>query len=226
MMQKIRLLHFVGNLWLCLVFQVVDGFNVAGVLSRQARTATRLHDMKRPLLDQLATTLFKLENARVEASSEEDEKGRVGEPMEWSESESMANKFSQVVASNPIGYRFKQLVADIVAGEFDKEAVEKEVNDFIVSGDVAMFSFTTCPFCRRAKDVLEEQGIQYVAMELDELDGNRGNEVRATLGRKTQRTSVPSIFVKGKSIGGCNDGTPGLIPLMESGKLSTMLRSQ
>lgn len=183
--------------------------------------------MKRPLLDTLASTLFKLEQSRVEASSEVDEQGRVGEPMEWSESSSIANKFSELVASNTLGYQFKQFVADIVAGDYDEEAVRSNVEAFITGNQkqqarVAMFSFSTCPFCRRAKDYLDEKGILYSAMELDELDGNEGNQIRAVLGKMTKRTSVPSIFVGGQYIGGCNDG-PGLLSLAESGELDKLL---
>ena len=146
--------------------------------------------------------------------------------MEWSESESIANKFSQAIASNSLGYQFKQFVADIVAGEYDEDAVTTKVDDFVTTSTtpVVMFSFTTCPFCRRAKDYLEEKGIKYTSMELDELDGNQGNEIRAVLGKKTKRTSVPSIFVNGNYIGGCNDG-PGLLPLGESEELEKLLQS-
>ena len=194
-----------------------------------------LQEMKRPILDTVATTLFKLETSRVEASSEMDDKGRMGEPMEWSESSSLANQFSEAIASNSLGYKFKQFVADIVAGEYDEAAVTAQVDAFIAqstakngffgkkSPPVVMFSFTTCPFCRRAKDYLDEQGIAYQVMELDELEGNAGNEIRAVLGKKTSRTSVPSIFVKGQYIGGCNDG-PGLLPLGESGELNKLLQ--
>jgi glutaredoxin 3 len=189
------------------------------------RITTRVNGMKRPILDQLASTLFKLENDRVEKSSVVDDKGRKGEPMEWSESESLANKFSQVVAGNSLGYQFKQFVADIVAGnDFDKDAVSQEIDDFVSKYPVAMFSFTTCPFCRRAKDVLDEKGVRYVSMELDELEGNKGNEIRAMLGRKTGRTSVPCIFINANCIGGCNDG-PGLLPLAQSGELDKLLES-
>jgi len=180
-------------------------------------------DMKRPILDQIASTLFRLENKRVEDSSVVDDKGRVGEPMEWSEGTSAANRFSQLVSSNPIGYRFKQWVADIVAGnEYDRDAVQATIDSFVADNEIAMFSFTTCPFCRRAKDALDERGFKYAAIELDELEGNQGNEIRAELGRKTKRTSVPSIFVKGSYIGGCNDG-PGLLPLLESGEFDKLL---
>lgn len=179
-------------------------------------------EMKRPILDQVASFLFRLENERVESSSEVDEKGRVGEPMEWSREGSAANRFSEAVAGNPLGYRFKQWVADAVAGGYDESAIRAEMDAFIDAHEIAMFSFTTCPFCRRAKDALEERGLAYEALELDALDGNDGNAIRAELGRRTKRTSVPSIFVRGSYIGGCNDG-PGLLPLMESGELDRLL---
>jgi glutaredoxin 3 len=63
---------------------------------------------------------------------------------------------------------------------------------------VTMYSFTTCPFCRTAKDYLDEQSIPYVSIELDLLPDNEGNEIRAELGRITRRTSVPSIFIGGE----------------------------
>mmetsp|Transcript_24339 Transcript_24339/g.57300 ORF Transcript_24339/g.57300 Transcript_24339/m.57300 type:complete len:234 (-) Transcript_24339:2220-2921(-) len=192
--------------------------------SRSRATTTSLSEMKRPILDQVASFLFRLENDRVEKASVVDENGRVGEPMEWSESDSLANRFSTVVAGNSLGYRFKQFVADIVAGsDYDVEAVNARIDGFVSENPVAMFSFTSCPFCRRAKDLLDEKGVKYEVLELDEMEGNAGNEIRANLGRKTGRTSVPSIFIGGNYIGGCNDG-PGLLPLEESGELDLLLR--
>ena len=218
------------------------------IQERQRSQTTRLQDMKRPILDKVASTLFQLENNRIKASLVEDDQGRIGEPMEWSEADSFANRFTQIVQNNELGYRFKQFVADIVAGpDYNHDETLKLIDDFVATTTVsssnkpqsifgnffgntktspppvAMFSFTTCPFCRRAKDYLDAQGIPYVSMELDELPGNQGNEIRASLGRKTKRTSVPSIFVKGQYIGGCNDG-PGLLPLGESGELQRILQ--
>ena len=156
--------------------------------------------------------------------------------MERSEKDSFANQFSEIIASNSIGCNFKQTVANLVAGEYDEELTQQKVNDFIKLSEtkkgnmffkkestIAMFSFTSCPFCRQAKDYLDENNIKYVTMELDTLDGNEGNEIRATLGKLTKRTSVPSIFVNGQPIGGLNDGMPGLLPLAKSGELETML---
>mmetsp|Transcript_16366 Transcript_16366/g.35555 ORF Transcript_16366/g.35555 Transcript_16366/m.35555 type:complete len:236 (+) Transcript_16366:144-851(+) len=187
---------------------------------RRPAVSSGLHAMKRPILDRIATALFKLENDRVTSSSVADDKGRVGEPMEWSERNSAASRLSEVMAGP--GYAFKQWVADIVAGEFDEESVNEKVDAFVSDNSVAMFSFTTCPFCRRAKDFLEEKGVPYVALELDNLEKNEGNEIRAVLGRKTRRTSVPAIFINGEFIGGCNDG-PGLMTLAETGELDEKL---
>jgi len=183
---------------------------------------SKLFDMKRPLLDQIASTLFRLENKRVQDSSVVDDKGRIGEPLEWSEGTSVANQFSELIASNPLGYQFKQWVADIVAGDYNQQAVKAKIDSFVEEHEVCMFSFTTCPFCRKAQDALDERGIEYAVLQLDELEGNGGNEIRAELGKKTKRTSVPSIFVKGQYIGGCNDG-PGLLPLIESGEFDRLL---
>ena len=191
---------------------------------RPMETTTSLLAMKRPILDQLATFLFRLENDRVEKSSVVDENGRIGEPMEWSESDSLANRLSTVMAGNSLGYQFKQFVADIVAGDkYDVEAVNARIDNLVSDNPVVMFSFSTCPFCRRAKDFLDEKGVKYEVLELDELEGNAGNEIRANLGRKTGRTSVPSIFIGGNYIGGCNDG-PGLLPLDKSGELDGLLQ--
>jgi hypothetical protein len=83
--------------------------------------------MKRPILDQIATTLFQLEKDRVEASSEIDDKGRMGEPMAWSNADSMANQLSVFMANQ--GYGFKQFVADLVAGkDYDADAVTAQIN--------------------------------------------------------------------------------------------------
>lgn len=198
-----------------------NGFVMPSTTSTKER-CWRLHDnMKRPFLDQLlASTLFRWEMNRVDNSSEMDEKGRIGEPMAWSESDSTANRFSQLVSNNELGIRLKQWVADLVAGEYDQDAIAQELDDFIQANDIAMFSFTTCPFCRRAKDALDETSYSYSVLELDEHAN--GNAMRAVLGKRTGRTSVPNIFVNGQSIGGCNDG-PGLLPLMASGEFESML---
>lgn len=100
-------------------------------------------------------------------------------------------------------------------GEYNTTATRTLIETFIEENEIAMFSFTTCPFCRKAKDTLDELNLSYTTIELDLLDGNSGNAIRAELGKRTKRTSVPSIFINKQYIGGCNDGNPGLIPLLQ-----------
>lgn len=181
---------------------------------------TLCYAMKRPLLDQIASTLFRLETDRVANAAEIDDQGRTGEPMAWSEPTSLANTFSNIMAKQ--GYGFKQWVADIVAGEYDEDQIRARIQDMVDSNDIVMFSFTTCPFCRRAKDALDDRGESYIVLELDGEGENDGNALRSMLGKITRRTSVPCIFVKGTCIGGCNDG-PGLLPLLGDGEFDALL---
>ena len=51
-----------------------------------------------------------------------------------------------------------------------------------------------------------------------------GAAVRAELGAMTGQTSMPHIFIGGKSIGGLATGTPGLKPLLATGSLQQTLK--
>lgn len=87
-----------------------------------------------------------------------------------------------------------------------------------------MFSFTTCPFCIKAKATLDEKGAKYTVVELDQIED--GKAIRAEMGGMLGRTSVPAIWIKGTFIGGCNDGPlGGLNTLNSSNELDGMLKA-
>ena len=50
-----------------------------------------------------------------------------------------------------------------------------------------------------------------------------GAAMRARLGARTSRTSVPSIWIGGEYVGGLNDG-PGILPLDAEGALEPKLK--
>ena len=52
-----------------------------------------------------------------------------------------------------------------------------------------------------------------------------GAALRARIGARTGRTSVPAIWVGADYIGGLNDGAPGLLPLDKVGDLDGRLRA-
>ena len=80
---------------------------------------------------------------------------------------------------------------------------------------VEIYTTMLCPFCWRAKKLLEERGAAF--QEVDVMcDGNLRNEMRQRAGG---RTSVPQIFINGQHVGGCDD----LYALDRAGKLKPLL---
>ena len=79
---------------------------------------------------------------------------------------------------------------------------------------VIVYSSDYCPYCMRAKYLLESKG---VAFEEIKVDGKP--QVRAEMSQKAGRTSVPQIFIDGKSMGGSDD----IHALDRQGKLDALL---
>ncbi|MEO5774605.1 MAG: glutaredoxin 3 [Sphingomicrobium sp.] len=66
---------------------------------------------------------------------------------------------------------------------------------------VEIYTKSTCPYCIRAKRLLESKGIKYEETSVD----TGGAERQQMIARANGRTTVPQIFVGGKHIGGCDD---------------------
>uniref|UniRef100_A0A6U0VCI6 Glutaredoxin domain-containing protein n=1 Tax=Pinguiococcus pyrenoidosus TaxID=172671 RepID=A0A6U0VCI6_9STRA len=95
------------------------------------------------------------------------------------------------------------------------------VQENINSAPVFMYTFSTCPFCIKAKTLLDSLDAQYTEVQLDKLD--EGNQIREEMRSLIGRTSVPAIWIKGEFVGGANDG-PGVFPLHQQGKLVPLLK--
>jgi glutaredoxin 3 len=81
---------------------------------------------------------------------------------------------------------------------------------------VEIYTTMLCPYCWRAKKLLEERGVPY--QEVDVMtDGSLRAEMRQRAGG---RTSVPQIFINGQHVGGCDE----LYALDHAGKLAPMLQ--
>lgn len=99
--------------------------------------------------------------------------------------------------------------------------VQERVNGLVEKNDVVVFSKSWCPFCMKAKQVLEAEGVDFVAVELDEMAQEEADEMQMTLAQMTGARTVPRIFSKGKCLGGCDD----LLALQQSGNLAGSLSS-
>mmetsp|Transcript_13966 Transcript_13966/g.16870 ORF Transcript_13966/g.16870 Transcript_13966/m.16870 type:complete len:220 (-) Transcript_13966:463-1122(-) len=126
------------------------------------------------------------------------------------------------------GSDFKQAVADAIAGEYDREATTEEVQQLASSAPLVLFTWEASPACKKALKYLEVAGAEAKIVRLDD-PWEEGNPKRAALGRLTGKSSVPSVWINGVYIGGCDDGptdeAPGLVPLAFQGKLLPMLEA-
>jgi glutaredoxin 3 len=82
---------------------------------------------------------------------------------------------------------------------------------------VVVYTTRSCPFCVRAKRLLDARGIAY-----DEVDVGQDAALRADLIRRTGRRTVPQIFIDGDPIGGFDelaalDASTRLADLLEDG---------
>lgn len=82
---------------------------------------------------------------------------------------------------------------------------------------IEMYSSFWCPFCARAKTLLERKGAQVTEIDVD-MDVDKRKEM---VQRSGGRRSVPQIFIDGRHVGGCDD----LYALERAGKLDPLLAS-
>jgi glutaredoxin 3 len=83
---------------------------------------------------------------------------------------------------------------------------------------VEIYTKFGCPYCARAKRLLEDKGVDYEEFELNSSPGKR----EEMLERAPGRTTVPQIFINGRHVGGSDD----LAELEGSGRLDAMLQEE
>ena len=83
-----------------------------------------------------------------------------------------------------------------------------------MSASVEIFTKFACPFCYRAKALLDSKGVAY-----KDIDASGGPVRDDMLARSNGRTTVPQIFINGHHVGGCDD----LVALEAAGRLDPLL---
>jgi glutaredoxin 3 len=72
----------------------------------------------------------------------------------------------------------------------------------IKASKIMVFSKTHCPYCKKAKEAITQLTPLFSVVELDVIKD--GEQMQAALLEMTGQKTVPSIFVGGKHIGGCD----------------------
>jgi glutaredoxin 3 len=81
--------------------------------------------------------------------------------------------------------------------------------------EVEMYTTMFCPYCSRARALLQKKGVAFVDIDIGEEPARRAEMIKRAGGRMT----VPQIFVNGEHIGGCDD----LVALDRAGRLDPKL---
>lgn len=82
---------------------------------------------------------------------------------------------------------------------------------------ITVYSKQSCPYCRRAKALLNAKGAAFEEIDIIEQPERRAEMIERSGGR----TTVPQIFIGERHIGGCDDiheldDAGGLDPLLKA----------
>lgn len=81
--------------------------------------------------------------------------------------------------------------------------------------DIVVYSADYCPYCRRARALLDSKKVPYEIRDVDR-DPGLWDEIAERTGRNT----IPQIFIGDRHIGGCDD----LYALDRRGQLDPLLK--
>ena len=80
---------------------------------------------------------------------------------------------------------------------------------------ITVYTMERCPYCVRAKQLLDRRGYKYTEHKVDVNDVAKWDELERRTGLKT----MPQIFIGDKCVGGCTD----LEALNAQGKLKGLV---
>ncbi|MDX1921152.1 MAG: glutaredoxin 3 [Candidatus Caenarcaniphilales bacterium] len=80
---------------------------------------------------------------------------------------------------------------------------------------VEIYTTVYCPYCRRAKELLNRKGIKFI-----EIDAEPDEARKAMIQRTGGQRTVPQVFVDGEFLAG---GCDGLFERERSGELNAIL---
>jgi glutaredoxin 3 len=83
--------------------------------------------------------------------------------------------------------------------------------------EVALYTTMFCPYCARARVLLDRKGVAYAEIDIIDQPARRDEMIQRAGGR----TSVPQIFINGEHIGGSDE----LVALDRAGELDAKLGS-
>jgi glutaredoxin 3 len=82
---------------------------------------------------------------------------------------------------------------------------------------VTLYTTQWCPYCARARQLLQKKGVEF-----EDIDIEARPEARAEMLTRSQRRTVPQIFIGEVHVGGSDD----LLELEKTGRLDPLLNGE
>jgi glutaredoxin 3 len=82
---------------------------------------------------------------------------------------------------------------------------------------VTLYTTQWCPYCARARQLLQQKGVEF-----EDIDIEAQPEARAEMLTRSQRRTVPQIFIGEIHVGGSDD----LLELEKTGRLDPLLNGE
>ncbi|KAK9385993.1 thioredoxin-like protein [Lipomyces mesembrius] len=95
---------------------------------------------------------------------------------------------------------------------------QTQVKELVSANPVLVFSKSWCPYCRQAKQTLDNEDVEHTDFELDQIDV--GDAIQSAIYELTSQRTVPAIFIGGNFVGGNSD----LQTLKRNGQLKALLQ--
>lgn len=87
-----------------------------------------------------------------------------------------------------------------------------------MAANIEIYTWSMCPFCVRAKALLNKKGAEFTEYCIDGDEDARDKMAKRSRGRR----SLPQIFINDEHIGGCDD----LYDLERQGRLNMLLETK
>ena len=115
---------------------------------------------------------------------------------------------------------FSKLASSPQVTDFNIDYMRAQMKININSAPVVACTYALSPFCAECTTLLDrlDTPCKEISLGLEWTPGLiKHPEERALLGIDYGQTSLPHVFVNGKSIGGLFSGNPGVMPSLEDG---------
>jgi len=97
--------------------------------------------------------------------------------------------------------------------------LETYINETVAAHPVVVFLKDYCPYCHKVKALFKSIGVDIFEVDLEKLPN--GSAIQSALKKKTNQSTVPSVWIGQKFVGG-NDDTQNA---RSNGKLKQLLDS-